>query len=84
MLMEGFDWALRMLKMGYRVRRAGWRDAANPHGKWVELDQGDAGTMSHLVIRYPEGHPRYPGGATAPWTPTRCDLLESDWMMANP
>lgn len=66
--MTGFEHALRELRLGITWRRAVWKK-----GKVIVLHPGTAaGMMSFIALLLP-------GGGFAPWTPTRCDLLEQDW-----
>lgn len=66
----GFSWALGAIKDGEHWRRSGWRP-----GSYVFL-QGPATGFDGFIAIHTHDDRR------APWTPSRCDLLENDWMKA--
>ncbi len=82
--MNGFEWALARLKEGKAVARQGWGDAQAHPRKRIVLVPAFGLELSYLQLAYPIGHARYPQGCLAPWTPTRCDLLEDDWVEVTP
>lgn len=71
--MTGFEHALKEIKCGVPWRRMAWK-----RGKAVVLYPAHSlhKTMSYIALMMPDGQ-------RAPWTPTRCDLLESDWERAD-
>lgn len=74
----GIGVAIKMLKGGFRVRRAGW----NGKGMWIQLQEPDAGSMNtlpYLYIEYPKGHLAYPEGSRVPWVASQTDILAEDW-----
>lgn len=78
---QDFGWAIRMLKQGKRVCRAGW----NGKGMWLELqvrDEHSKMTLSYIYIEYPEGHVAYPKGCRVPWLASQTDMLAEDWEVA--
>jgi hypothetical protein len=67
----GFEDALRFLKDGQAMAREDWRRA-----RCVRLvSPKEPPALSYLEIEMSDG-------SRAPWTPTRCDLLETDWHRA--
>lgn len=63
-----FSYALRALKSGLRVTRAGW-----PLGSYVAMAFGDTRlTMPFFYVVTPHGQ-------SAPWTPNHSDLVVEDW-----
>jgi hypothetical protein len=63
-----FEYALNRIKSGDSCLRRAWK-----HGKWIRLKVATAESMSYIALEYLDGR-------SAPWTPTRCDLLENDWV----
>jgi hypothetical protein len=74
----GFEHALWLVKAGHKVSREGWN---RRNTKFLRLRPPSNGTVSYIELVYLPGE-RYPEGITAPWSPTRCDLLEDDWYQA--
>lgn len=70
-----FGTSLGLLKTGHRVARKGF---TKTHRKWVRLNPGGPGVMSHLELYYPPGDGPF-SDVAVPWLPSRCDLLENDW-----
>jgi hypothetical protein len=66
-----FGDALRAMKAGATATRVAWRP-----NKRVGMRTPDSGstTLSYLELTYDDGR-------RSPWTPTRCDLLETDWII---
>lgn len=80
--MMTFGEALAALKLGDRVRRAGW----NGKGMWLELQRPDSHskmTLPYIYIEYPSGHSAYPEGSRVPWLASQTDLLSEDWEYAG-
>lgn len=78
-----FSEALKHLKDGLKMRRAGW----NGKGMWIKIQYPDAGSMNtlpYLYIEYPKGHPAYPNGSRVPWVASQTDLLANDWEVYLP
>ena len=73
---EQFDFgmALKRLKEGYRVRRAGW----NGKGMWVELQTPD----EHSKMTLPYLYLKTVDGKLVPWLASQTDILAEDWEMA--
>ena len=72
-----FGDALRTLKEGKRVSRAGW----NGKGMWLELQVPDAGskmTLPYVYLNYPDNAQNTPG-ARVPWLASQTDMLAEDW-----
>lgn len=68
-----FGEALKLLKRGDRVSRAGW----NGKGQYIELQSPDAGskmTLPYLYISTVQG-------ALVPWLASQTDLLAEDWIL---
>lgn len=77
-----FEWALKEMKIGRKLRRSGW----NGKGLWVALqraDRDEANTLPYIYIQYPVGHPAYPNGSRVPWVASQTDLLATDWDLAE-
>ena len=72
-----FGGALKALKAGQRVARAGW----NGKGMWVELqapDEHSKMTLPYLYLNYPTDAQNTPG-ARVPWLASQTDILAEDW-----
>lgn len=66
-----FSTALRALRDGQRVTRAGW----NGHGMWLQLqvpDKGSKMTRPYLYMKTVDND-------LVPWVASQSDLLASDW-----
>lgn len=72
--MEDIGFAVTAMKIGYRVRRAGWRP---PRDWWVVLYQPDQDT-GDVVTQWPFFIKHWSDGTVA-WAPTHADLLAKDW-----
>lgn len=88
--MMDFSAALRLIKNGNRLRRAGW----NGKGMFIFLVPGSTFKVSRppLLGIYAEGteiryHPhidtRTVDGAIVPWLASQADLLTEDWEIAE-
>ena len=68
-----FDYgdAIRALKAGQRVARAGW----NGKGMWLELQRPD----EHSKMGHPYVYMSDVNGKLFPWTPNGLDHLAEDW-----
>ena len=67
-----FGCALKCLKRGEKVYRAGW----NGKGMWLELQLPDANskmTLPYIYINYPAPEAR------VPWLASQTDVLAEDW-----
>lgn len=62
-----FSVALDLMKLGDACFRTAWKP-----GKSIRIVNPDKPALSYLALLYEDGR-------QAPWTPTRCDLLEDDW-----
>ena len=74
-----FGDALRLLKAGKNVARAGW----NGKGMWLELQVPDAHskmTLPYVYLNYPKGD-AYTLGARVPWLASQTDMLCEDWQI---
>lgn len=72
-----FGDAIRALKNGQKVSRAGW----NGKGMWLELQVPDAHskmTLPYLYLNYPSDAKTTPG-ARVPWLASQTDVLAADW-----
>ena len=88
---EGFDFgeALRALRSGARVQRAGW----NGKGMWLALQKGypggvQANANSAEALHVPEGTMirilpyivmKTVDGSFVPWLASQTDVLAQDW-----
>lgn len=69
-----FGEALKHLKAGLRMQRAGW----NGKGMWLALQVPDAGSkMGHPYIYMSDVN-----GRLFPWNPNNLDMLAEDWQVA--
>ncbi|KQT59958.1 hypothetical protein ASG52_19730 [Methylobacterium sp. Leaf456] len=66
---EGYEFALAAIKRGASCRRKAWKP-----GKSVRLTRPKSPALSYLALVYDSG-------VITPWTPTRCDQLEEDWIV---
>lgn len=69
----GFDAALRNLKQGQRITRAGW----NGRGQHVEMQVPD----KHSRMTQPYAVLRNSSGDLVPWVPSQGDLFANDWAL---
>lgn len=69
----GFDAALRNLKQGQRITRAGW----NGRGQHIELQVPD----KHSRMTQPYAVLRNSSGDLVPWVPSQGDLFANDWAL---
>ncbi|MCY1644773.1 Thoeris anti-defense Tad2 family protein [Methylorubrum sp. SL192] len=69
---SSYSAALAAMKLGAACRRQAWKP-----GKTVRIVAPQAPALSYLALVYDDGR-------QAPWTPTRCDQLEDDWLIAQP
>jgi hypothetical protein len=67
-----FSWALRMLKAGHKIKRAGW----NGKGQYVTGQFPDA----HSKMSEPYAYLHNAQGGTVPWIPSQGDMFSEDWM----
>jgi hypothetical protein len=64
-----FGWALKILKAGGKVCRAGW----NGKGMWIGLNRPDAEmTLPYLYMKTVQGD-------FVPWLASQTDMIASDW-----
>ena len=70
-----FGDALRALKFGCRVTRAGW----NGKDMWLELHFPDAGGLMTLPYIYM----KTVQGDLVPWLASQTDLLAEDWSIVE-
>lgn len=70
-----FGEAVRRLKQGQRVSRAGW----NGKGMWLELQRPDA----HSKMTLPYVYLRTAQGDLVPWVASQPDVLGEDWMLSD-
>lgn len=91
MKMKGFGQALRVLKAGSRVARAGW----NGKGMFLFLVPGSTFKVNRppLLGIYPEGAEinylphidmRTATGEIVPWLASQSDMLAEDWYVVDP
>lgn len=66
-----FGWALRELRFGNHVTRAGW----NGKGMWIALQKPDVNSKMTLPYIYM----CTAGGGFVPWLASQSDLLAYDW-----
>ena len=67
-----FGEALKLLKMGNKVARLGWRGCK----AYIELKNGDDENKPYIRLKTARG-------LFCPWIPNHCDLLEDDWWMVT-
>lgn len=68
---ETYSAALSAMKLGASCQRRAWRP-----GKSVRIITPQPPALSYLALVYEDGR-------LAPWTPTRCDQLEDDWLVTQ-
>lgn len=71
--MTGFEHALIDIKRGGRWRRVAWHK-----GTFIYLTTVSFVGFDPFIAVYSAKEDKF-----APWTPSRCDLLESDWDVAS-
>lgn len=69
--MNGIGWAVKVMRAGERVRRAGW----NGKGMWLALQTPDANSKMTLPYVYMSTV----SGDLIPWLCSQSDLLAVDW-----
>lgn len=69
--MNGIGWAVKHMRDGGRVCRAGW----NGKGMWLELQTPDMNSKMTLPYVYM----RTVQGDLVPWLCSQTDLLAIDW-----
>lgn len=69
-----FGDAIRALKAGKRVARAGW----NGKGMWLEGQFPDA----HSKMTLPYIYMKTADGNLVPWLASQTDMLSEDWSLA--
>lgn len=77
-----FGDALKALKSGHSVARAGW----NGVGLWLELqipNEHSKMTLPYIFINYPTNAKTTPG-ARVPWLASQTDMLAEDWQDVVP
>ena len=67
-----FSWALRLLKAGKKVARAGW----NGKGMWLNLQVPDA----HSKMSLPYIYMKTACDIQVPWLASQTDMLAEDWV----
>lgn len=79
-------WAIRALRNGYRVRRAGW----NGKGMWLQYIEPGHYTVNGSVLTAPDVSVMLPwigmrtaGGGFVPWLCSQTDLLADDWELVS-
>ncbi len=70
-----FGWAIRQLKDGKRVARAGW----NGKNMYLELQRPDA----HSKMTLPYIFMRTVQGDLVPWLASQTDMLSEDWELVQ-
>lgn len=70
-----FGWAIRRLKDGQRVARAGW----NGKGMWLGLQVPDA----HSKMGLPYIYMSTVTGQLVPWLASQTDMLSEDWEVVS-
>ena len=80
---QGFGWALKQLRGGYKVQREGW----NGKGMWLTLVDGYRGG-GHDSPGGSREHLPWIGMKTAdnkfvPWLASQTDMLADDWQFFN-
>ena len=87
---DGIGWAVKQMRDGQRVRRAGW----NGKGMFLFLVPGSTFTVNRppLLGIYPEGTQinyhahvdmKTATGEVVPWLCSQSDLLAVDWELAD-
>ena len=70
-----FGDAIRALKNGHRVTRAGW----NGKGMWLELQRPDINSKMTLPYIYM----KTADDQLVPWLASQTDILADDWMVVK-
>lgn len=74
-----FSWALNLLKSGKMVFRQGWNGIIAGGVMYLKLQVPDEHSkMNHPYLYMTSGKGTEPH-TVAPWLPSQCDLLASDW-----
>lgn len=69
--MNEFGWAIKQMRDGSRVARAGW----NGKGMWLALQVPDA----HSKMTLPYIYMNTAQGDLVPWLASQTDILSTDW-----
>lgn len=70
-----FGWALRQLKLGYKVAREGW----NGKGMYLALQRPDFNskmTLPYIYMKTVQDN-------LVPWLASQTDMLAEDWMVVT-
>ena len=73
--MNDFGWAIKRLKAGFRVARAGW----NGKGMWLALQVPDVNSKMSLPYIYMETA----DDKLVPWLASQTDMLADDWVFVS-
>ena len=71
---QEIGWAIKQMRNGDKVRRAGW----NGKGMWLELQVPD----DHSKMTLPYVFMSTAQGDLVPWLCSQTDLLATDWELA--
>lgn len=73
--MNGIGWAIKQMRDGQRVQRAGW----NGKGMWLGLQVPD----EHSKMGLPYVYMSTVDGRLVPWLASQTDLLAEDWSVVS-
>jgi hypothetical protein len=73
--MNGIGWAVKQMRNGGKVARAGW-NGKNMHLALQVPDANSKMTLSYVFMFTAQGD-------LVPWSCSQTDLLATDWEMAN-
>jgi len=84
---HGFDWAIRLLKQGYKLQRQGW----NGKGQYIELAanisyvnlDGDVINAKHDAIGNKAIAFIGTSGVQLGWLASQSDMLAEDWQVVG-
>jgi hypothetical protein len=84
---RGFDYAIEMLKRGYKLKRLGWNGKdqyielamnvsyRNPDGEIVNVDHEEMGNMAIVF--------NGTSGVQLGWLASQADMLAEDWIVVD-
>jgi hypothetical protein len=81
--MADIGWAIKHLRKGELVRRAGWNGVEAGRPMWLELQEPDSKSKMSLPYVFLTVGKGVTFASRIPWTCSQYDLLATDWEIAK-